>query len=156
MKKQFEIVSLPETYVAGLAFRTKNVLEQNPATGWIAKTWARVRTMKSPNPPAAVSTDYESDYHGYFTEVVGFTRNSANEFASGEVLAKVPAGQYAKFVNSGKLPEVVIEAWQAVWQAEKDDSLKRAYTTDLETYPGMGKAGLNPDKFTVELYISIK
>jgi hypothetical protein len=50
MKKQSEIVSLSETYVAGLAFRTKNELEQNPATGWIAKTWGRVRTMKNPNP----------------------------------------------------------------------------------------------------------
>lgn len=156
MTKNYEIVSLPETYVAGLAFRTKNELEQNPATGWIAKTWGRVRTMKNPNPPAAVSTDYDSDYHGYFTEVVGFTRNSANEFAPGEVLAKVPAGRYAKFVNTGKLPEVVIEAWQTVWQAEKDGSLERAYTTDLEIYPNMREAVRNPDKVTVELYIAIK
>jgi predicted transcriptional regulator YdeE len=44
----------------------------------------------------------------------------------------------------------------AVWQAEKDGSLKRAYTTDLEIYPAMGKAGMNPDKITVELYIAIK
>lgn len=150
---KFEIVSLPETYVAGLAFRTKNELEQNPATGWIAKTWGRVRTMKNPNPPPAVSTDYESDYHGYFTEIVGFMRNSANDFGPGEVLAKVPAGRYAKFVNTGKLPEVVIEAWQAVWQAEKNGSLQRAYTTDLETYPGMGKAGMNPERITVDIAI---
>jgi len=95
-------------------------------------------------------------YHGYFTEVVGFRRNSANEFGPGEVLAKVPAGRYAKFVNSGKLPEVVIAAWQAVWQAEKEGSLKRAYTTDLEIYPGMDKSGSNLDKITVELYIAIK
>jgi predicted transcriptional regulator YdeE len=156
MTKEFEIVSLPETYVAGLAFRTKNELEQNPATAWIAKTWARLRTMKKPNPPAAVYTDYESDYNGYFTGVVGFTQNSANEFAPGEVLAKAPAGRYAKFVNAGKLPEVVIQAWQAVWQAEKEGSLKRAYTTDLETYPGMGNAGSNLDKVTVELYIATK
>ncbi len=156
MTKHYEIVSLPETYVAGLAFRTKNELEQNPATGWIAKTWARLRTMKNPNPPAAVYTDYESDHHGHFTGVAGFTRNSANEFSPGEVLAKVPAGRYAKFVNMGKLPEVVIAAWQAVWQAEKDGSLKRAYTTDLEAYPGMGKAEFNPDKITVELYIAIE
>jgi len=156
MTKHDEIVSLPETYVAGLAFRTKNELEQNPATGWIAKTWGRVGAMKNPNPPAAVLTDYESDKDGYFTEVVGFRRNSANDFGPGEVLTKIPAGRYAKFSNSGKLPEVVIEAWKAVWQAEKDGSLKRAYTTDLETYPGMGKNGLNPDTVTVELYIAIK
>jgi hypothetical protein len=45
MIPHYKIVSLPETYVAGLAFRTKNELEYDPATGWIAKTWARVRTM---------------------------------------------------------------------------------------------------------------
>ena len=110
----------------------------------------------NPNPPAAVSTDYESDKDGYFTEVVGFKRHSASDFDPGEVLAKVPAGQYAKFVNTGKLPEVVIEAWMAVWQAEKDGSLKRAYTTDLEIYPNMREAERNPDKVTVELYIAIK
>jgi len=54
------------------------------------------------------------------------------------------------------VPEVVIETWKAVWQAEKEGALKRAYTTDLETYPGMGKAEVNLDKVTVELYISIK
>jgi predicted transcriptional regulator YdeE len=156
MAKNYEIVSLPETYVAGLAFRTKNELEKDPSTGWIAKTWARLREMKNPNPPAAIYTDYESDWKGYFTVVAGFTRHSANDFAPGEVLAKAPAGRYAKFVNTGKLPEVVIEAWMAVWQAEKDGSLKRAYTTDLEIYPAMGKAGMNPDKITVELYIAIK
>lgn len=156
MSKEYEIVSRPETYVAGLAFRTKNELEQNPTTGWIAKTWARLRTMKNPNPPAAVYTDYESDHYGYFTGVAGFTRNSADDFSAGEVLAKVPAGRYAKFVNTGKLPEVVIAAWQVVWQAEKDGSLQRAYTTDLETYPNMREAMNNPDKVTVELYIAIK
>jgi predicted transcriptional regulator YdeE len=153
---KYEIVSLPETYVAGLAFRTKNDLEQNPAAGWIAKTWGRLRTMKNPNPPAAVYTDYESDYHGHFTGVVGFTRNSANDFSAGEVLAKVPAVRYAKFANTGKLPEVVIAAWQAVWQAEQEGLLKRAYTTDLEIYPYMREAMNNPDKVTVELYIAIK
>jgi predicted transcriptional regulator YdeE len=156
MAKNYEMVSLPETYVAGLTFRTKNTLEENPTTGWIAKTWARLREMKNPNPPAAVYTDYEGDWQGFFTAVAGFTRNSANDFNAGEVLTKVPAGRYAKFTNTGKLPDCVIDAWKAVWQAEKEGSLKRAYTTDFETYPAMDKAGPNLANVTVELYIAIK
>jgi predicted transcriptional regulator YdeE len=156
MTKNYEIVSLPETYVAGLAFRTKNELEVDPSTGWIAKTWARLREMKNPNPPAAIYTDYEGDWKGYFTAVAGFKRKSVNDFSAGEVLAKVPSGRYAKFVKTGKLPDCVIDAWKAVWQAEKDGSLTRAYTTDLETYPTMAKARPNLDNVTVELYIAIK
>ncbi len=154
--KGFDIVSLPETYVAGLAFRTKNELEMDPATGWIAKTWARVREMKNPNLPAAVLTDYESNKDGYFTEVVGFQRKSVSDFNPGEVLARVPSGRYAKFVRTGKLPDSVIEAWKAVWDAEANGSIRRAYTTDLKTYRPTGKAQLGLDNATVELYIAIK
>lgn len=155
---EFQIVSLPETYVAGLAFRTKNEREQDPAIAWIARTWERVRAMENQNPPAAVLTDYENDKDGYFTEVIGFKRSTANGFEPSEVLAKVPAGQYALFAKTGKLPNIVLEAWEAVWQAEKDDLLERAYTTDLETYSGMDDPKLNTgaSEATVKLYIAIK
>ena len=153
-----ELVDLNEAFVAGLAIRTSNKREQKlGAEGWIATTWAEARQMSDPNLPAAIYTGYAGDKDDKFTMVIGFQRKAMDDFKTGEVITKVPAGRYAKFTRKGALPSVVFEAWQDVWQAEKEGNLNRAYSADLEIYPGM-REGSNEDmtNLTVELYIAIK
>jgi predicted transcriptional regulator YdeE len=99
-----------------------------------------------PGPVAAALTDYESDSTGLYTEIIGQEVNSINNLPPHDVLVRLPADKYAKFRVEGTMPQIVMEAWSKVWQAEKDDTLKRAYTTDLERYPEPG---------VVELYISV-
>ncbi len=154
----FDIVELADTFVAGLAIRTNNKIEQELAEkGWIASTWDEVKEMTDPNPPAAIYTGYSSDKDGNYTVVIGFRRNSADDFKTGEVISKISAGRYAKFSRKGPMPNAVIEAWQAVWQAESAGELHRAYTADLEFYPGMGNdSGEDMTNMTVELYIAVK
>jgi predicted transcriptional regulator YdeE len=157
-KEPFEITELPETYVAGLALRTNNKTEQAlKDQGWIAKTWEEVRQMEDPNLPAAIYTGYAGDKNDDFSVVIGFQRDASDNFIPGEVISKVPAGTYARFTGKGPLPDVVVEAWQEVWKAEEEGKLQRAYSADLEIYPGMLE-GSNEDmsNLTVELYIAIK
>ncbi len=151
------VVELEEIYVAGLAIRTNNRTEQElGGNGWIAKTWDEVKEMTDPNPPAAIYTGYASDKDGDFSVVIGFRRSAAKDFKTGEIISKIPAGKYAKFSRKGPLPDVVIEAWKEVWQAEAEGKLNRAYTADLELYPGMGDGSENVNNLTVELYIAVK
>ena len=156
--KNFDIEVLEETYVAGLAVRTSNKTEQELAEkGWIATTWEEVRQMTSPNPPAAIYTGYEGDKDDKFTVVIGFQRSAIDDFKPGEVITKIPAGKYARFTRKGPLPNAVIEAWQDVWQAEESGMLQRAYTADLEIYPGMYESsGEDLSNLTVDLYIAIE
>ena len=153
-KQTFELKELPETYVAGLALRSNNRTEQElKEQGWIAKTWEEVRQMEGPNLPAAIYTGYAGDKDDNFTLVIGFQRESADDFKIGEVISKVPAGKYARFSHKGSLPNAAIEAWQAVWQAEEEGTLDRAYSADLEMHEGSNE---NINDLTVELYIAIK
>jgi predicted transcriptional regulator YdeE len=156
MIKRFEIETLPEMYVAGLAVRTKNELEMNPATAMIGPTWERLRQIANPNPPAAIYTDFESDNAGYYTLVAGFLRKSAADFKAGEVMTKLPAGKYAKFLAVGPMPDAAINAWTQVWEAENSGSLKRAYASEIETYPDIAESMKNPSQMKVAVYISIK
>lgn len=142
----FETVDLPEILVAGLAVRTSNKLEQDPTTGVLAKTWERVSQKQYPGPVAATLTDYESDSTGMYAETIGHEISSVNDLLPQDVLTRVPAGTYAKCRVEGEMPQIVMEAWSKVWQAEKDKMLQRAYTTDLERYPEPG---------VVELYIAV-
>lgn len=141
------MVDLPEILVAGLAVRTSNGLEQDPKTGVLAKTWQRASQKQHSGSVAAGLTDYESDSTGFYTEIIGQEINSVDDLPPQAVLVRVPAGKYAKFRVEGDMPKIVMEAWSKVWQAEKDNTLQRAYTTDLERYPEPG---------AVELYIAVK
>ena len=153
--KNFEIVELDETYVAGLAIRTSNKTEQELAEkGWIATTWEEVRQMTDPNMPGAIYTGYAGGKDDKFTVVIGFKRSAIDDFKPGEVICKVPAGKYARFARKGPLSAAAIEAWQDVWKAEETGALQRAYTADLETYQGMSEGNLS--NLTVELYIAIE
>ena len=158
MTNDLEIVELDEAYVDGLAIRTNNKTEQELGpNGWIAATWEEVKQMTDPNPPAGIYTGYAGDKDGNYTVVIGFRRPSADDLKPGEVISKIAAGRYAKFSRKGPMPNVVIDAWQAVWQAESDGKLSRAYTADLESYPGMAEdSGEDMTNMTVELYIAIK
>ena len=58
-------------------------------------------------------------------------------------------GDYLVFEATGKMPQVVIETWQRVWEYFSGDAVayRRAYTTDFEFYKG-------PQE--IQLYISVK
>lgn len=144
----YEIVQLPQTFVGGLAVRTNNSIEQSAEAAQLPKTWARAaRREYQGGMTAAAYIDYEDDKDGFYTEVIGQTVTAINDLQLGDVLTYVPAGTYAKFHVEGKLPQAVITAWSAIWQAEKEKTLHRAYTTDLELYPKDG---------VVEVYVAIR
>ncbi|WP_268234762.1 GyrI-like domain-containing protein [Fictibacillus barbaricus] len=53
--------------------------------------------------------------------------------------------------RKGPIPEVVIEAWQEIWDWSEDR--ERAYKTDFEVY---GENAKDPQNSQVDIYISVK
>lgn len=144
----YELTHLPQTLVGGLAVRTSNSLEQDPHTAQLPATWQRAASRHyQGGTTAAIYTDYQSNKDGLYTEVIGRTVASVEDLQTGDVLASLPAATYAKFRVEGQLPQSVMAAWSAIWQAEAQGTLHRAYTTDLELYPEAG---------VVEVYVVVQ
>jgi predicted transcriptional regulator YdeE len=150
-----KLVERGATLVLGLATRTTNAAEAEPATARIGKLWqrvfatgvpGRVPAPADPGRPHAVYTDYESDHHGEYTLVVGAAARGL-EPPPGLVAVSVPAGRYRLFVAEGPMPAALIETWGRIWaHYDRSSSERRAFGADLEVHGADGK---------VEVYVSI-
>ena len=67
----------------------------------------------------------------------------------------ISKSKYQKFTTeSGKMPDVVISAWQKIWAMRKDDFVgKRKYFVDFEGYD---QRASGPNNTVVDIYIGIE
>jgi predicted transcriptional regulator YdeE len=140
------IVDRAEILVVGFAVRTSNAEELDPARARLPILWARAGAPgafahvpgKADENLYAVLTDYESDHHGAFTQVVGVAVRTAAALPEGMVAVRVPKVASMKVEARGPMPKVLVEAWQEVWKhTESGGTPPRAFTTDLEVHhPG--------------------
>ena len=163
MKKQ-KIVLAHNIILLGLTARTNNKNEMNPQTSKIGmlagKYWGEQIANQFKNRVQAgvtysVYTEFESDEHGEYTYFIG----EAVESLENQDLSKfksiiIPAGTYQKFTTeSGKMPEVVITAWQKIWKMTAEDfGGKRQYLADFEVYD---HRALDPNNTVVDVYIGV-
>lgn len=163
MKKQNE--KLGEITLVGFTARTNNTNEMNPEKSKIAALagsyWANqeansIEHRTAPNVTYSVYTNYESDEHGEYTYFIGEQVDSLE----GQDLEKyetitIPASSYTKFTTeAGPMPDVVIGAWQEIWQMNKEDfGGERAYIADFEVY---SSKAADPTNAIIDIYIGIK
>jgi predicted transcriptional regulator YdeE len=95
-----------------------------------------------------VYTDYESDYTGFYTAVLGCKVSSLDNIPGGLISLIVPAADYIKYVATGRLPDCVAETWQQVWSSDLD----RKYIADFDVW---GVKAQNPDDAEVEIYVGV-
>ncbi|GAA2215977.1 GyrI-like domain-containing protein [Nonomuraea monospora] len=143
-----------ELVVVGFAVRTTNADEMDPARAKLPALWQRAGAPGAfAHVPGrvdenlyAVLTDYESDHHGAFTQIVGTGVRTVPRLPEGMVAVRVPAGQALRLEARGPLPQSLVESWQTVWKhTESGGTPPRAFTTDLEVH--------HPDG--VDLYIAV-
>ena len=107
----------------------------------------KLKDLNSNYMPLAIYSKYEGDQTKPFFLSIGqktIDKNLCeNEKKEGIEIIKVPKQKYFIIEKSGKMPDVVIEAWQEVWRS----NLNRSYIVDVEEYPDMN---------TLKLYIGIK
>ena len=159
-----EKIKLAHLTLAGITVRTSNKNEMNPDTAKIATTVnaymaqqiaAQIKNRVNPGVTFLAYTDYESDEHGAYTffigeEVASFENQNASLFST----LAIPQGSYQKFTtDAGKIPEIVIHAWQKIWQMTTSDfEGRRRYHTDFEMYDERAK---NPADAVVDIYVGI-
>lgn len=153
--------TIPELKLVGLTTRTNNKNELNPKTSKIAKlanrfwtenTATQISNRKNPGVTFSVYTEYDTDEHGDYTYFIGEAVHVFENVPADFKTVIIPPANYQKFTTpSGKMPEVVITAWQEIWSM--DFGGQRAYQADFEIYD---QRASDPANAIVDIYIGMK
>ncbi|MFR9750396.1 GyrI-like domain-containing protein [Nocardia sp. 004] len=143
----FNVVDQPETLVAGTVLRSPALAVEGPRRAKAEEAWKRNRARRLPGPPTTAYVDHAPEINSYLTHIIGYRCHSLTDLLPGDVLARVPAGRFARFIASGDhIGDTIVSVWRAVWDAEASGRLVRAYTGDWEHYP---------DERTVEVFVAL-
>ncbi len=162
MKK--ELTNKSEMKLVGLTARTNNKNEMNSHTSkigelagrfWGQNVAGQIANRKNPGVTLSVYTEYDSNEHGDYTYFIGEEVSSFENIPTGLLQLTIPAAQYLKFTTPpGKMPEVVINAWQQIWEMSANNlGGERAYVADLEVYD---QRASDPANTSLDIYIGIK
>ncbi len=162
MKK--ELITKQEIKLVGLKARTNNKNEMDPQTAKIGATFGRylsqnianqIPNRKNSGVTLSVYTEYESNEHGDYTYFIGEEVDSFKNIPAELQQLTIPAAKYQKFTTpSGKMPEVVINAWQQIWKMSANDfGGDRTYAADFEYYD---QRATDPANTSLDIYIGIK
>jgi predicted transcriptional regulator YdeE len=105
--------TITKFYVVGISTRTTN--ENGKSAKDIEALWERFWgegiQKQIPNKVSdeiyAIYTDYETDYTGAYTTIVGLPVSSLENIPKGFVGITVETAEYQKFVSKGKMPAAV-------------------------------------------------
>jgi predicted transcriptional regulator YdeE len=159
-----KLTSKSEIKLIGLTARTNNKNEMNPQTSkigelagrfWSQNTASQIPNRKNPGVTLSVYTEYDSNEHGDYTYFIGEEVSSFENIPAGLRKLTIPAAKYQKFTTSaGKMPDIVISAWQKIWKMSSHDfEGDRAYVADFEVYD---QRAIDPTNTSLDIYIGIK
>jgi len=142
-------------YLAGITVRTTNQNGQSTKdTGGLWTKFMNEGILQQINGRVnddiyCVYTDYESDYTGSYTTLLGCKVISIDDQPDFIECLNVPAGKYQGYSLSGKFPENVHQAWNEIWNSDVD----RAYTVDFDLYSANAKSF---EETEVKIYLAVK
>lgn len=140
--------------IIGVSMVTTN--ENGQAAEDLGKLWGRfyAEAGKIPGKKSdeiyAIYTDYESDYTGKYTAIVGYEVTSLKDVPSGFTAKEIGGGRFKKIVAKGEMPNAVMQAWKDIW--EMDEELNRRYTADFEVYSEKSQNGKDSQ---VDIYLAV-
>ncbi len=124
--------------IIGISIETTN--ENQKAVQDLGMLWGRFFSediaSKVPNKLGdeifSLYTDYESDYTGKYTAILGVKVSSLDSIPEGMIGRTFQGGSYQKFTTKSLEPESVVDVWKEVWARDKE--LNRRYTVDFEVH----------------------
>ena len=153
-----EEVILEAFSVVGISIRTTNQNHQSQTD--IANLWEaffrngyiqQLLPNKVSNDIYCIYTDYESDYTGEYTTVIGYKVSTTEGIPTNLSLTikDFAEAKYNKYISEGELPYAVGKTWAYIWQSDID----RAYIADFDIY---GEEAKDPSNAKIATYLSIK
>jgi predicted transcriptional regulator YdeE len=147
--------------VIGISARTSNEAVRNGAQ-IIGSLWNRLFAEnilaqipnKTDNNLLALYYDYATNKDGEYTVLLGARVSRINEVPGGMTLCHVPAQKCIVITSErGPVSEVVMQAWQNIWDLEDQKQLHRSYIVDYQLHDARSA---NPADAQVEIHVGIK
>ena len=145
----------------GISVRTTNRDEVREETAKLGGLWQKFyqQHMTQLNEGAdiyGVYHHYKSDDTGAFDVVASWKQGEYQGQIDGIAdieTVTIPAGKYLVFSEKGKMPDMIIDAWETVWTYFNDPNCEHTctYEVDFEQY-----IGGNLEFGQVDLYIGIE
>ena len=143
--------------VIGISIRTTNA--NNQAQQDLGKLWGQFFAEniiekilnKVSSHIHCIYTDYESDYTGEYTTIIGVPVSTLDKVPSGLIGREFEADNFLKFVAKGEMSSAVVNTWIDIWQ--RDNELNRKYSYDFEVY---GENSNNGEKSEVEIFVAVR
>jgi predicted transcriptional regulator YdeE len=151
MYKKQQIVS---TAIVGISVRTINKKASIDISVLWEKFYLENIRAQIPNRISediyCVYTDYESDYTGKYTTIIGYKVPFLGFISKGLTGCLIEEGEYLKYSVKGKISSVV-NIWKEIW--DNDSKLNRKYSTDFDVYKENSQ---DIEHAEMEVYIGIK
>ncbi|KQS35374.1 GyrI-like domain-containing protein [Pedobacter sp. Leaf194] len=143
--------------IIGISTETTN--QNNQAASDLGKLWQQFYLEeifnKIPNKESndiyAVYTDYESDYTGKYTAIIGQRVSTLNIIPDGLVGREITNEKLLKYKAKGEMPQAVVAIWKEIW--EDNIALYRTYNADFEVYSERSQQGADSE---VEIYLGVR
>ena len=143
--------------IVGLSARARNKIGEPNIE--IMNLWAKFMTKniseqiknKVSHNIYSIYTDYESNFMGEYTVLLGFAVEDLNDVPPDLVGRVFPEAQFEVIPAKGAMPDAVIQTWIDIWN--KDSTLNRAYNYDFELYTENSQKG---DQSVVDIYLSVR
>ncbi|WP_410871432.1 GyrI-like domain-containing protein [Nocardia sp. A7] len=142
MAVDFEIVTLADGLIAGLTVPLAGREVTARDLDLVNFTWDRYLSREKAVPRSAAYIGQND----HAVAVLGYEVAGLDDIDEGDVLTRIPAGRYAKFVVSDKPYDLLRTAWAQVIKAENAGTITRSHTAELERYTG---------PTSVEVYVSL-
>ncbi len=148
--------------VVGIATRTSNDAEFKRGAGKLMGLWQRFFqenvlaniSHKVDDSIVVVYYDYESDYKGEYSYLIGAKVTDTSHIPEGMIIKEVPAGMYQLFTTEkGPVQQVEFVAWSTIWSLEEAGKLDRAYHIDYEIHD---EKALDPENAQIDIYIGVR
>ena len=149
-------MDIQKFYVIGISTRTTNKNGQSAKDIEVlwSKFWDEEIQKQIPNKISdeiyAVYTDYETDFTGPYTTIIGLSVSSLENIPENFVGITIETAVYQKFISKGKMPEAVFNTWLEIWE---NKNLNRTYQADFTIH---GKKYYDGENAEVETFIAIK
>lgn len=143
--------------IIGISVRTTN--QNNKAATDLDELWQRFYSEnifeqipnKTSSEILSIYTDYESDYTGTYTTLIGVRVSTLIEIPDGLIGREFGEENFELFTAKGEMPAAVLTSWKEIWA--KDKELNRAYDYDFEVYGADSQKGKDSE---VEIFVSVK
>ncbi|HET7002457.1 MAG TPA: GyrI-like domain-containing protein [Puia sp.] len=147
-------VTLESFYVIGISVRTTNV--NNKALKDIGELFGNFVgqniLQKIPNKISediyCVYTDYESDFNGPYTTIIGCKVSSLEDIPKGLIGKSIPESKYQVYKSTGKLSISLANTWERIWNSD----LHRRYSADFDIY---GEKARDFENAELDTYVAI-